>query len=764
MASSFLILLTRAMAEDVQYENFPPLRPPTRQVSLDESRRSTPPIPPGFEGHVGIESRRGTPSVPPGLTRPSALPDLEGTSSRPTSRPSSRASLRRQTSQILPALPLRPGTPHRVATPSKLDHQQDVDQTTLHETPTKSSRPRLSSDLKVANSADSVERVLEPQASETLASTEAIPDVDVARTQVAKPVPTVQKSTTKPGDDSPAGVDDSKSPEKVTKSKKPNEKVDSAKRKHPGKLDITAAVANNDASSPATAGADTQRKTQPTATTAAVPTPPQPKHSESPMASPAIRTAPRTLRVVQTPKAETPSAVAPSLPSMASAVAAHKLPSRQPSVASIVLPGTPSSEHISMSDNISMASTSQSRANSPPPPAVSKVGSAPVRAKTKSQQKKDRQERAKALEEEKAKGDEANNAQSDEPVIEAIQSRKKKAKKEKEVRPKPKATAAATTATADTTPTTSRPPSPKIKPVAEAPFVPEPEPVPAQESKPATPVRTTPSPPQVLHSSSGPSPPATPTLTPAQMLAEMKSSAPQLQKCIDNFFRVTTGKDFKTHHNISHKDLVNHWQAELKFNLTKNDVDALLKGKVPAIHYGGEEGRAFDRGMITPSGASLRALTKDLESRFLELERALREMPEESRFRSTKPQNDMKLPFIDLEAMRRQFENGAGRGPSVMEQMVQDGATMKKGAFLVDEASKYINEFVMPPVTPPPSAVNTTRAHQAPASASGPSAEQVAPSLDIAERQLKEAQRHAEEKENALRKIIKKNKKLLGVA
>lgn len=568
-----------------------------------------------------------------------------------------------------------------------------------------------------------------------------------------------------------------KNPASTSKQNKTSgEKRETQRRKHPGKLDITAAVSESVAlaNRKSTAAEDKVSDKQ-HVTAAALPS--SITTTESPMPSPALRTAPRTLRVVQTPKTETPSM-------MSAAVAAHRLPSRQPSVASIALPGTSFSDHVSVSDNVSMTSTSQSRANSPPP-AVSKVGSAPVRAKTKSQQKKDRQERAKALEDEKAKWNEASKAISEEPVVEAIQTRKKKARKEKDVaRPKPaKATSvaatpatatatatatAAATATAETTSITSRPTTPSITATGtpDIPTVPDVTAVLGKGSKPATPTQTTSTPPQAVQTPNVPSPPATPTLTPAQLIAELKTSAPQIQKCIDNLFRVSNSRDFKAHYgNISHKDLVNHWQPELKFNLTKHVVDDLLKGEVPAFHYGGEEDQMFNRGMITPMGANLRALTTDLENRFLELESVLRTMPEESRFRPAKPQNDMKFPTIDLEAMKRQFDTGGVRGPSIMEQMVQDGATLKKGAFLVDEASKYINEFVMPPVTPPPSVANTARTQQAATTLqASTTVERTVPSVEIAERQLKEAQRYAEEKESALRKVMKKNKKILGLA
>ncbi|KAF2209384.1 hypothetical protein CERZMDRAFT_47499 [Cercospora zeae-maydis SCOH1-5] len=732
-------------------ESSPPLRPVTRQVSLDESRRSTPPIPPGFEGHL-LESRRSTPSIPPGLAKPTALPDLEGSMSRPTSRPSSRASLRRQTSQILPALPLRPATPHRISTPSKVETHQTVDESTVHETPTKVPKTAFSSDLKVATS-DGPVATDDNRSREAGSSGHAVKDGKAALIQV--PIPDLK---VRDGVKLQVDLDHIKGEANQSKSQRPiADQADTTKRKHPGKLDISAAV-NNDARATSTPShADTQsvQKVHPVPLSAGGSTPSAAKPAESPMASPAFRTGPRTLRVVQTPRTEAPAGSLPPAPSMAAVVAAHKLPSRKPSVASINLPGTPSSEHVSMSDNISVASTSQSRANSPPPAASGKVGSAPIRAKTKSQQKKERQERAKALEEVKSKGSEPIVPIPAEPVVEAIQSRKKKTKREKEVRLKTKIAAAV--ATTDTTPTASRTPSPRRKTTTEASAPPE---AAASELKSSTPGGAQS---QAPRPTSVPSPPATPTLTPAQLIAELKASAPQIQKCIDSLFRVSNSRDFKTHQNVSHKDLLNNWQTDLKFDLNKNDVEALLTGKVPAIYYGGDEGHVFDRGMIAPSGANLRALTRELETRFLELERALREMPEESRFRPSKPQNDLKLPAIDLEAVKRQYENGSSRGPSVMEQMVQDGATLKKGAFLVDEASKYINEFVMPPVTPPPSAAMQARAHPSATDGTGSAMEQNVPSAEVAERQLRDAQKNAEERESALRKVVKKNKKLLGL-
>ncbi|KAI7500863.1 hypothetical protein KC367_g3331 [Hortaea werneckii] len=804
--------------------------PPSRQASihpLDDdvgSRRSTPPVPPGFEA-LANESRRSTPSIPPGFSKPTALPPHleDDTGSRPTSRPSSRASLRRQVSnQVIPALPLRPGTPGRVGTPGKQaaegkDGKESKDElkaestikdlnneSSFPETPTKASKSKakhpdapLGAEKTLApigeKSAVSSTEKATPAASEE--QTAAAPEKKDAPTdkKASEDTPPVTPAKTVPAPKSRKDVVTAPESNKVEKQPQasqssaaqtagpnqtgeasttkagPNEadvkKDEKEKRKHPGKLDITAAVDKRDEANAAAASKIASAETGTPGKAPQRSTSQAPKPAESPsVASPSVREkAPRTLRVVQTPKGETPPATsspAPTLPN----IAANKQPSRQPSVASFNLPGTPSSEQVSMSDNISITSASQSRPTSPPPPGAGKVGTAPVRAKTKNQMKKERQERAKQLEEEKSKQEQAEKPIPEEPVQEAIVSRKKKTKKEKE--PVPKAAKAAPTATNDSTPAGSRPTSPGQKAAVE-------DTSKSQPPKPATPPQA---PPQSSATSPRePSPPPTPTLTAAQIMQELKTQGPEIQKCIESLFRTPNSAHFKPGQNILPKDLQNSaaWKSDFKLNLTKDEVDALVRGTMSAVHYGGEGGRMWDRGMVTGSGAHLRALTEELETRFMDLERALRDMPDELRFHPSKPQNETPFPSIDLEALRRQFENAGGRGVSVMEQMVQDGSTMKKGAFLVDEASKYINEFVMPPVTPPPSASGgnggNARVAQAGVAATGGTqgAENVAAaqhaSPDITERQLHEAKRVADEKENALKKVIKKNKRLLGL-
>ncbi|KAL4896129.1 hypothetical protein BDV59DRAFT_172126 [Aspergillus ambiguus] len=129
---------------------------------------------------------------------------------------------------------------------------------------------------------------------------------------------------------------------------------------------------------------------------------------------------PRVLRVVDTPKAETPPP-ASATHSGSSAPAATKVRSRRPSVSSLSRPDTPGDLG---SEADLYTSASVSRANSPP--ASSRIGSAPVRSVTKSQAKKERRQKAKEAE---AKKQEAASALADEPVQAPIVGRKRKTKK-----------------------------------------------------------------------------------------------------------------------------------------------------------------------------------------------------------------------------------------------------------------------------------------------------------------------------------------------
>ncbi|KAJ5727391.1 hypothetical protein N7493_005211 [Penicillium malachiteum] len=127
----------------------------------------------------------------------------------------------------------------------------------------------------------------------------------------------------------------------------------------------------------------------------------------------------RILRLVETPKPEAPRV--PTAPSVTASVTGMGKPdSRRQSLSSTSRPDTPG--YIGSEADL-YPSTSVSRSNSPP--ASSRIGSAPVRAITKSQAKKERRQKAREAEAKKVESATANEAPVQAPII----GRKRKTKK-----------------------------------------------------------------------------------------------------------------------------------------------------------------------------------------------------------------------------------------------------------------------------------------------------------------------------------------------
>ncbi|KAJ6028431.1 hypothetical protein N7540_004007 [Penicillium herquei] len=127
----------------------------------------------------------------------------------------------------------------------------------------------------------------------------------------------------------------------------------------------------------------------------------------------------RILRLVETPKPE--ASRVPTAPSVAASVTGMGKPdSRRQSLSSTSRPDTPG--YLGSEADL-YPSTSVSRSNSPP--ASSRIGSAPVRAMTKSQAKKERRQKAREAEAKKVESATANEA----PVQAPIMGRKRKTKK-----------------------------------------------------------------------------------------------------------------------------------------------------------------------------------------------------------------------------------------------------------------------------------------------------------------------------------------------
>ncbi|KAI1758390.1 hypothetical protein F4782DRAFT_525086 [Xylaria castorea] len=145
---------------------------------------------------------------------------------------------------------------------------------------------------------------------------------------------------------------------------------------------------------------------------------PTPTPTTASISSPLAKVAPKTLRLVQTPKTESPTAtMAPAAVASIRSAAATSLAHR---------PVTPASEIVSDTASIVSASVSASRTSSPPP---SKVGSLPTRPTTKSQQRKQRKEASKEAAAQIAE----TNPFEPEVEIAPILGRKKKQKKERKL-------------------------------------------------------------------------------------------------------------------------------------------------------------------------------------------------------------------------------------------------------------------------------------------------------------------------------------------
>ncbi|KAI1442203.1 hypothetical protein F5Y02DRAFT_421173 [Annulohypoxylon stygium] len=201
----------------------------------------------------------------------------------------------------------------------------------------------------------------------------------------------------------------------------------SDKRPVPGTLDIAAATKTVSQTSVSetftTSGTDKSASQVPNSATQAQKSQgasnlPTPTPTTASISSPLTKVAPKTLRLVHTPKTEAPPIHIP--PAAVASIRAAGIAS------SAHRPATPASEIISDTASIISNSVSVSRTSSPPP---SKLGSAPVRVTTKSQQRKQRKEASKEAAAQIAE----SKPVEQEVEIAPILGRKKKQKKEKKM-------------------------------------------------------------------------------------------------------------------------------------------------------------------------------------------------------------------------------------------------------------------------------------------------------------------------------------------
>ncbi|OIW25282.1 hypothetical protein CONLIGDRAFT_553094, partial [Coniochaeta ligniaria NRRL 30616] len=397
------------------------------------------------------------------------------------------------------------------------------------------------------------------------------------------------------------------------------------------------------------------------------------------ISSPVTRTAPKTLRVVPTPKTE--------LPSMT-------LPGYVRSATSLVRPETPGSEIISDSTSVVSAGVSLSRTSSPPP---SRVGIAPVRNATKSQQRKARKEAVK-------KDTEAIATPKPEPEVEIapIVGRKKKQKKEK------------TNASSNVTPTESRPETPVTKEPASAPVKEVKETKDVKDDSSAyrstaheTMSLTEDKPPVRLDvkgkgKDAGDSANAGDSSSGSRLPAELPTPSSTFQKLIEegefqgaldklSILKPIAGLNDKHRHDqpstsllakdLLEKDLL---EPQTKSIVNEEDQASLLGGKAVRKLVDGL------RVMLTPYGDCVRNLSPEEENRFLELqERVAEAAASPAAFVSSRHEPGGGFSLIKGRAVPNgppgYFPQGPGAYPQDPVNKIQR-----------EEAIYYINQYVLP--------------------------------------------------------------------
>jgi CCR4-NOT transcription complex subunit 4 len=400
--------------------------------------------------------------------------------------------------------------------------------------------------------------------------------------------------------------------------------------------------------------------------------------------SPAVRANPKTLRLVPTPKTEVPPVGSSTPQSATSNIPPNFLPpSRQPSIVSLSRnerPSTPVSEIIS--DNASITSNSLSRPSSPP---ATRVGSAPVRSTTKSQQKKQRRE-AK----EKSELDTVVDKPEPEVEIAPIMGRKKKQKKEK-----------ISSTAGFASPVISRAPSPGPQEAMEAEISSKPEiiterTVASQAQQPDTDSASI----KISESKAkaksktgdlalpeSPTPPVEaieehpekPIPAPASVLSDLVSSGllPDPHKLI--VFKSPVGFSQRL-------DLPEESQeGDQKLIITEEDRAILQAGK--PVH---KVGRGSNRIMLTPNGDCVRNLTPAEEERYLELQSRILDDAGPATF--IPPRHTASGGFALIGG--RAVPNGP---PAYFPPGDASAARLDPvGKIQRDEALSYINQFVLP--------------------------------------------------------------------
>ena len=301
------------------------------------------------------------------------------------------------------------------------------------------------------------------------------------------------------------------------------------------------------------------------------------------VASPKRQIQPKTLRVLPPTKAENIVESSSNMSWNDSAQMSNgKISSRQGSVISVNLPGTPHGEMTS--DQTSVTSTSISRPNSP----QTNIEQTQIPVRPNAKKRKARQERANqsTIDVDSGVADKTKSP-NEEPTPVPILGRKKKSKKSSSVTPS-QTSAAAILSDVET----------KMQPkssVGETKH--ELEKDVSQDISGSTPVEPS------SHK---------PPQTAASMISSLQATSNIIVSALE-FFKPASGLNYR--HELTQTDLPNR---DRRIQLSDEDIAKLNNHET--VRLSGDDDRNSSRALISPLGACLRGLSKEQEDRFLELE------------------------------------------------------------------------------------------------------------------------------------------------
>ncbi|KDN70718.1 hypothetical protein CSUB01_08315 [Colletotrichum sublineola] len=625
---------------------------------------------PSHVGTIGGLARPAVPTPPPGLGHPSR-----------TASPAPRQA----PIPVVPATPLTPAAPKpAVPTMANIVRTSTPDQTPRKKATGTEAKKNIKALAVESGLSKDIASQASPSKGRPLLQEEDFPALDAVKGIATRPG-TPSRSAVATPKIAPASIKKPQTEAPTTASAPATEAPKltpkaAEKKPMPGILNIAAATK---AAQPKQSETGTAEQSESSAFPA-LPTP-----TTASVASPITRAAPKTLRVVSTPKAEVP----PALHSGTASTAARAVSTAHGR------PGTPASEIISDSASIVSASISASRTSSPPP---SRIGTAPVRTTTKSQQRKQRKEAHKEQSATIAVAPKVAEAEEQAPII----GRKKKQKKEKPVTTPPVVPKKAIERAA-TPPPPPKEPSPPPKPALETTVVDLPPPkgkaaknaakmAKAAEEKgkskevPATPTPSPPAPTAVVAPEEsqdiGENPKTIPEVVFQDLVGAGEAPPPDALTLLKPLAEQNTRID-RAHAAAAHGNNPPPSTAT-KNMISEADHAILVTGQPVRKVIDGH------RVLITPNGDCVRNLTEEEEDRYLELQKrvaAASEQPDSF----VAPRHQARPGGFSL-IKGRAVPNGPPSyfpPPPNAQKMFSDDPVNK---IQREEAISYINQFVLP--------------------------------------------------------------------